>query len=723
MSMNRTGLTKEQVEASRKEWGSNSLTPPEKVSLFKLFLEKFNDPIIRILLVAAVMSLAISFAHGDFTETIGIIVAIALATGVGFWFEVDASRKFDALNSMGDQSGVRVLRDGKVVEIEKCDVVVGDVVYIETGEEIAADGTLFESVALNVNESSLTGEPAIFKTTIEAQFKSEATYPSNMVLRGTTVLEGSGAFVVEKVGDATEIGKVAKASTEDSGEKTPLTIQLDKLAKMIGVAGFSVALLTFFVLLTGQFLSPEWQYTPAQIWTTVSTLGALLLIGSKGWKSVITDARELIFKGKEWAIELLTPLNWAAIGVVWFGVSATVGYWCFNIDFIATSSWVGIEQLGAILNCFMIAVTMIVVAVPEGLPMSVTLSLALNMRRMLKSNNLVRKMHACETMGAINTICTDKTGTLTQNQMSVSQTFFSNELSDVELIYEAIAVNSTAHLDLGDGLQKIKTIGNPTESALLLWLHSVGVDYNTIRNSVEQCDRVPFSTLRKYMATKVKSGVLKGADVTFIKGAPEVIAQLCSQGVAPTLKEQLLECQNRAMRTLAFGYKQDDGAKSHLSLEEQVGQGGFIFLGFVAISDPVRSDVPLAVGRCLESGIEVKIVTGDTTATATEIARQIGLWNDNIDGERNHISGVGFEALSDEELLGRVHDIKIMSRARPQDKQRFVRLLQQTKGVLLANVLYTLYDVPSTSIAICGAVLSADIFSKLYSELLVPSFK
>ncbi|MEG1634379.1 MAG: HAD-IC family P-type ATPase, partial [Rikenellaceae bacterium] len=497
--MEHTGLTSKEVLESRAKWGHNDLTPPKKVSLLKLFIEKFNDPIIRILMIAAVLSFAISFTHNDFTETLGIIIAIFLATGVGFWFEVDASRKFDLLNTIGDQTLVRVMRDGVVVEVSKSDIVKGDIVLLETGEEIPADGTLLESTALIVNESTLTGESSISKTTDQSQFKKDATYPSNVVLRGTTVLEGGGVMEVTKIGDQTEIGKVATASTEESGEKTPLTKQLDRLAKIIGVAGFALASLTFIALLFGDLFSEKTDYSFAQLWLLFSALISFLIMIARFWMPIVGDAHDLLYASKEPA-KKRSAIFWVLVGMAFFVVSVGIGYLAFGIDPLNRLSWLSLDHIGNILNFFMIAVTMIVVAVPEGLPMSVTLSLALNMRRMLKSNNLVRKMHACETMGAINVICTDKTGTLTKNQMSVQERFFDNFDRDKNVIFEGIAANSTAHIDFSDKAA-LKSIGNPTESSLILWMYGEGVNYIDLREKAQHKERVPFSTLRKYMAT------------------------------------------------------------------------------------------------------------------------------------------------------------------------------------------------------------------------------
>ena len=567
---------------------------------------------IRILLIAAFLSLGIGFIHNEFAETIGIFCAIFLATGIAFWFEYDAMRKFDLLNSTNDDTPVKVIREGAVTEIPKQDVVVGDVVLLESGEEVPADGILQEAVSLKINESTLTGEPMIDKTVDPAHFHADATYPSNEVMRGTTVIEGHGVMVVERVGDATEFGKVAEQSTIESDEETPLNQQLHRLSKLIGRAGISLAILTFVALLVK---------------------GAL--------------------------IENLFEADWLTIA----------------------------ER---VLQYFMVAVTLIVVAVPEGLPMSVTLSLAVNMRRMLKTNNLVRKMHACETMGAITVICTDKTGTLTQNQMRVHEMKSYRPESD-EVLAEGIAANSTAFLDT-EG----KVIGNPTEGALLLWLRDRGIDYAALREKSPMVDQLTFTTERKFMATLVDSP--RGGRYLYVKGAPEIVLDKCTSFADKSVVEtQLTEYQNMAMRTLGFAFVRCDDAKS---CDEALAAGELTFIGVAAISDPVRADVPAAVNECLSAGIGVKIVTGDTPATAKEIGRQIGLWTAQ-DTDYNHITGVEFAALSDEELLPRVQALKIMSRARPLDKQRLVRLLQQ-RGEVVAVTGDGTNDAPALNFAQVG---------------------
>jgi len=632
------GLTDAQVLENRKQFGENILTPPEKESLWKQFLEKFTEPIIIILLVALALSIGVSCyeyfsghsALSIFLEPAGILVAVLLATVVGFFFELNANRKFEVLNKVNDDILVRVIRNANVCQIFKREVVVGDIVILETGEEVPADGELLEAVSLQINESTLTGEPVIRKTTNPAKFKDEATYPSNYAMKGTTVVDGHGIMKVLKVGDATEYGKVYEGAQIDNSVKTPLNQQLDKLAGLITKMSYAIAIFIFIGRLVSYFISA----------------------GS------------------------LHVEDWITFG-------------------------------SYVLNTIMIGVTIIVVAVPEGLPMSVTLSLALSMKRMLSTNNLVRKMHACETMGATTVICTDKTGTLTQNQMKVNYDSFNfndsigknhnNHSSDI--IYEGIAANSTAYLDFSDP-DKVKALGNPTEGALLLWLHEKGINYLPLRENAEIVEQLTFSTERKYMATIVHSPLLK-KKILYVKGAPEIILDLCK--TIPVAREeihkQLLEYQNKAMRTLGFAYQiiDDDTIYIH---EGKLQNVNLTFLGIVAISDPVRADVPEAVKTCLKAGINVVIVTGDTPGTAKEIGRQIGLWHEN-EPETHHLTGTEFAAMDDKTLLERILDLKIMSRARPMDKQRLVQLLQQ-KGQVVAVTGDGTNDAPALNAAQVG---------------------
>ncbi|MCD7972726.1 MAG: calcium-translocating P-type ATPase, PMCA-type [Candidatus Azobacteroides sp.] len=711
-----TGLTETQVSESREKYGNNILTPPEKEPVWKLFLEKFKDPIVRILLIAAFLSLIISFVHWEFTETIGIFCAIFLATGVSFWFELDANKKFDVLNQVNDDTLVKVIREDHIQEVPKKDIVVGDVVIIETGDEVPADGELLEAVALQIDESTLTGELSISKTTDPESFKADVTYPSNWVMRGTKVLDGHGIMEVARVGDATEYGKVARKATETSGEETPLNQQLDKLARFIGVVGFVLAILTFSTLFLKDILFGGMRYTMPQLLTIGIVLISLVVALAKIWVPIAYDALELMGKKKEIPgyIQKGTWLRWILFGLLTFLVLSGV-LLLFNINLLSSQSWVDLDVAGQILQYFMVAVTLIVVAVPEGLPMSVTLSLALSMRRMLQNNNLVRKMHACETMGAATVICTDKTGTLTQNQMQVFEIRFfalpeqqlkENELSNI--IKENIAVNSTAYLDFSDP-EKIHTLGNPTEAALLLWLNKQGVNYLDIRESAEIIDQLTFSTERKFMATLAFSPTLN-KKILFIKGAPEIVLSksekvLSSSGVVPKqekakeIEELLLSYQNQAMRTLGFAYEIVEDNKPRFENGEMT-NANLTYIGIAAISDPVREDVPAAVEKCLQAGIDVKIVTGDTPGTAREIARQIGIWKEN-EADEHLINGVDFEALSDAEALSRVKDMKVMCRARPTDKQRLVQLLQK-RGEIVAVTGDGTNDAPALNYAHVG---------------------
>ena len=640
------GLTNEQVEESRKKYGSNILTPPKKESLWHQFFEKLTDPIIRILLIALALSVGVSLYQYFTTdegfavlfEPLGIFVAIMLATCIGFAFEVSANKKFEVLNKVSDDEEVKVVRNGNITVIGRKEIVVGDIVIIETGDEVPADGELIDAFSLQVNESDLTGEPMANKTIDPKDFNPDATYPSNWVLRGSKIIDGHGVMRVERVGDATEWGKVYKGSQIDNNIKTPLDNQLDRLGKIITVASYCIAAIILVMRLV------------------------------------------MFFTGNE------------------------------------QFEWLAFAQY--LLNTLMMAVTIIVVSVPEGLPMSVTLSLALSMKRMLTANNLVRKMHACETMGAATVICTDKTGTLTQNQMSVNDMSFlalpEKQLSDNEisnLIKESLALNTTAFLDFSDE-KKIKAIGNPTEGALLLWLNKQGVDYMKIREGVKMYQQVPFSTKYKFMASIVESPSM-GKPIFYVKGAPEMILKHCNKisttegnvDITPyrlDVEKQLLEYQGKAMRTLAFAYKVGDpNEQSFDPKTDELVAENFILLGVVAIADPIRHDVADAVKNCMSAGIDVKIVTGDTPGTAIEIGRQLGLWLGTDSKEVNHITGKDWEALSDEEALSVIHNIKIMSRARPMDKERLVRLLQ-SEGEVVAVTGDGTNDAPALKAAQVG---------------------
>ena len=665
-----TGLTDEQVRESRAKNGVNILTPPEKEPLWKQFLGKFTDPLIIILLIAGFLSVGISLYEyiglgkdwETFFEPIGIFVAVFLATGIAFIFELKADKQFAILNQVNDDELVEVIRNGNATTIPKKDIVVGDIVILTTGAEIPADGTLLEAVSLNVDESSLTGEPVCHKSVREDDFDKNATYPTNRVLRGTKVMEGHGIFRVEAVGDKTENGKVFEAAQIDNSVRTPLNEQLDGLADIITKVSYVFAALIIVGKLVVYF---DWAPIAFTLIIPTAIFFYLVIRKFDNWK-------------------------WHAITVsiiAYFVILMAMVIFFFNT--LTPDKHVA-DLITYTLDTLMIAVTLIVVAVPEGLPMAVTLSLAYSMQRMLKTNNLVRKMHACETMGAATVICTDKTGTLTQNQMQVYDTNFygldNRKLgSDDEskLLEEGIAVNSTASLDHSDP-NALTVLGNPTEGALLLWLNKNGIDYRELREDTEVVSELPFSTERKYMATVVNSSLLKGKRILYVKGAPEIVVSLCKQienNVAKSdIDKHLLNYQNQAMRTLGFAYQILDG-DGEVFKDGKVVADNLTFEGIVAISDPVRKDVPAAVKECMDAGINVKIVTGDTPGTAKEIGRQIGLWTDK-DTDRNIITGPEFAKLSDDELDKRVLDLKIISRARPMDKKRLVESLQRNNQVV-----------------------------------------
>lgn len=628
----RFGLTDEQVKQSREQYGRNVLTPPHRTSLWKLYLDKYRDPIIQILLVAAFVSLILAFIEHNFMETIGIFVAVFLATTVGFYFERDAAKKFNVLTALSEEQPVKVRRGGKVMQIPRHDIVVGDVVLIEVGDEVPADGELLVSTDLQINESTLTGEPITEKNT---EGGGDGAYPRNVILRSTMVMNGRGEFVVTAVGDATEIGKVAQKSTEQTSVKTPLYVQLDKLASIISKVGSVVSVAAFVIFLVHDILTnPAWG-------------------------------------GKDY-------------------------FYMAEI----------------VLDYFMMAVTLIVMAVPEGLPMAITLSLALNMRRMLKSNNLVRKLHACETMGAVTVICTDKTGTLTQNQMQVDELLPKDD--NQHLLDVAIAINSTAELD------EDKAIGNPTESALLLWLKSQDKDYRELRHQAKVLKQQPFSTEKKYMATIAE---VDGEKYLLVKGAPEIVLDLCEmeERYCNQALRELDEWQHKAMRTLAFAYRRIDrgeaaSEKSVPTIGPLLSAKDFTLQALVAITDPIRKDVPAAVKECRHAGIEVKVVTGDTAATAMEIGKQIGVFEDEAENigadgdmtslDQQMITGEQWEALSDEEAYKRAKDIRVMSRARPTDKQRLVAMLQK-HGEVVAVTGDGTNDAPALHYAHVGLSLGS----------------
>lgn len=627
-----TGLSAQEVEASRKEHGENVLTPPAKKPIWLQFLDKFKDPLIIILILAGVLSIGISFyeylglGHGAavFFEPGGIFVAILLATGLSFYFEYQADKEFAILNQVNDDEPVEVIRQSNITEVPRRNIVVGDIVVLNTGEEVPADGELLESIQLSVDESSLTGEPMCPKTTDESLFDKEATFASNHVMKGTKVMEGHGIMRITAIGDATEQGKVFEAVQIDNSVRTPLDEQLDRLGKWVAKMSYVVGVGIIVGRILIYFFSPSYQG---------------------------------------------------------FDLMPFIAY---------------------VLQTLMIAVTLVVVSVPEGLPMAVTLSLAYSMRRMLKTNNLVRKMHACETMGATTVICTDKTGTLTQNQMRVDDAQFYGVAPDSSAVTEGIAVNSTAQLDFTDP-EHPRVLGNPTEGALLLWLNSHAIDYRKVREEAEVTEQLPFTTERKYMATVVKSALMPGKRIIYVKGAPEIVFSLCKTAgegaTGGSIEKQLLEYQNRAMRTLGFAFDILDENEVAIA-DGKVAAEHLHFIGIAAIADPVRADVPAAVKECIDAGISIKIVTGDTPATAREIGRQIGLWTD-ADTDNNIITGPEFAALTDEEVMNRVLDLKIIARARPMDKKRLVESLQK-KGQVVAVTGDGTNDAPALKAAQVG---------------------
>lgn len=676
------GLTDAEVLESRKKNGVNVLTPPKQVPWWKEFLVKFSDPLIIILLVAGVLSIGISFYEffglGQdwkvFFEPIGIFVAIGLATTLAFVFEQKANKAFKILNQVNDEELVEVLRNGTMTTVPRKEVVVGDIVILNSGDEIPADGKLLDAVMLGVDESTLTGESLCFKTVDPAHFDNEATYPSNHVKRGTKVMQGHGVMRVLKVGDATEMGNVYKETLIDDSVKTPLNEQLEGLAKWITNVSYIFAGL----IIVGQLIHfLGWRAW--QAWVLIIPVALFFLL--------------VIKKFEEWS-KAKCIITITSFFVIFFAM--VIGAFSMLNPEANNATWSLL--LAHTLKTLMVAVTLIVVAVPEGLPMAVTLSLAYSMSRMLKTNNLVRKMHACETMGATTVICTDKTGTLTQNQMRVYKTNFWGNPSE-DILYEGIAVNSTAQLDLSG--EKPQVLGNPTEGALLLWLKDQGANYLDLRKSATRLEELPFTTERKYMATVVKSAT--GKNILYVKGAPEIVFGMCEDtcGIIKTeLDVQLLEYQNQAMRTLGFAYQELNDECATVA-DGKVVADKLTFLGIVAISDPVREDVPAAVREVFDAGIKVKIVTGDTPATAKEIGRQIGLWSDKTDTDRNIITGPEFAMLSDEQLKERVGELKIIARARPLDKKRLVEALQTNNEVVAVTGDGT-NDAPALKIAHVG---------------------
>ncbi|MBN1990808.1 MAG: calcium-translocating P-type ATPase, PMCA-type [Bacteroidales bacterium] len=711
------GLDDKEVADSRAKYGENVLTPAPRDPWWRLLLEKFDDPIIRILIIAAVIAIVVGSVNGHYVEGIGIIVAVLLATLMSFFNEFKAGKEFDILNKVNDDVAVKVIRNGNVTTIPKRDVVVGDYIIVEQGEEIPSDGTLLQSVSLLVNESALTGEPVTEKFVDEREAPNESTYPHNMLLKGSVVVEGNGVYVTTSVGDSAEIGKTAREATIQVNEPTPLASQLERLSKLIGVIGFGVSAIAFWAYLISDILQGEFVLTVAQWFTFATMLVAVGIALSKVWVPMLSDFFEIIkhpiklpaFLCKKGTASVLMPF---VIGGGVFLLVAVLSYFILGIDFLHSSAWFSLEQGERLLLYFMVSITLIVVAVPEGLAMSVTLSLAYSMRRMTATNNLVRKMQATETMGAATVICTDKTGTLTQNKMKVVEStfFLSPSLGGAEpvpsLILGSMAVNSTAHLDFTSS--EINVVGNPTDGALLLWLHEKGIDYRDVRRDFHVANQLSFSSELKYMASL---GYFKanGQWMILVKGAPDILVGKCAnvltqKGALPLTNlgfdplKEVVALQNRGMRTIGFAYKpltvQPD---SNTTVQQYVSE--LTLLGFVGIADPIRLDVAAAIADCKTAGIEVKVVTGDTSATALEIGRQIGLIAP--DNGNATIGGAEFEAMPDSQAAAVVNNISVMYRARPSDKLKLVRLLQ-ANGEIVAVTGDGTNDAPALNKANVG---------------------
>lgn len=724
------GLSAEEVIYSREKFGANEITPPPREPWWKLYFKKFQDPIIRILIIAAVIAIAVGVVDGNYLEGIGIILAIFLATTLSFLNEFKASKEFDILNKVSDDDPVKVIRDSAYLSIPKREVVVNDLVLIEMGEEIPADGHIFDAVSLEVNESSLTGESKPVKKYSIGQLREmgerkEGTYPVDKVLRGTLVVDGHGVIMVSEVGNNTEIGKAAIASTEVTGRKTPLDKQLDKLSKIIGIIGFIISGLTFIALIVHAVLVKELVLTLPQ-WYSVGLLSiSILLLLYRVWGPMFYDAFELMGKVKNRPViltshNLIDYIKGYFIGILFFISGYIVGT---SLNIISPYPWLWLNThiSEELLKFFMISVTMIVVAIPEGLAMSVTLSLAYSIRKMTATNNLVRKMHAVETISAATVICSDKTGTLTLNEMQVKKIHFpmlkENQLRKENLLFtdkiliESIAANTTANLS-ADIEKKSRVLGNPTEGALLLWLSDDGIDYDTYRKSFEFIYQWTFTTERKFMGTYGISNI-NNQPILYVKGAPEIILERCSKiltqdglkNISEVSNEILLklkEYQNRAMRTLAFAIVENPEYKDGIALEDLA--KNMVWLGFVAIQDPIRKEVPKAIKACLDAGISVKMVTGDNPSTAKEIAKQIGLWKETDTDEKNLLLGPEFEQLSDEEACEKVLNLKILSRARPFDKLRLVKFLQKKNQVVAVTGDGT-NDAPALNYADVGLAM------------------
>ena len=720
------GLTAAEVAASRQKYGANVLTPPEREPWWKLWLEKFDDPVIRILLIAAVIAIVVGAAHGQYAEGVGIIIAILLATTLAFLNEYKANKEFDILNQVNDEVPVKVIRDGNYTNVPKKDIVVDDVVLLEQGEEIPADGLVLEAMSFQVNESSLTGESVPVHKESRAELEkrapeeAETAYARDRLYRGTTISDGHGTVQITAVGDATEAGKTARTAAEETEEETPLNRQLERLSKIIGVVGFAVAALIYTALLFRDVFTGELQLTFHQ-WYIVGILKIGVITALvRVWLPIVYDGCELLGKEIEppaW-LENESLIGWlktAGIGAGAFVMATGLGA-LLGITPVTGESWLPAQVGQNFLGYFMIAVTIIVVAVPEGLAMSVTLSLAYSMRKMTAANNLVRRMHACETIGAATVICSDKTGTLTMNEMQVHEVNFpclagqplnkEQPGQGGQLLIEAMTANTTANLDRSSGKGAV-ALGNPTEGALLLWLDKFGIDYGAQRAQFPVTSQWTFSTDRKYMGTLGDSPAT-GGKVLHIKGAPEIVLHCCTHVLADSavtaldeagreaIEAEIKRYQARGMRTLGFAYLEAPQEQEEI---EAIARD-MSWLGFVAIADPIRPEVPEAIRTCREAGIKVKIVTGDNSETAKEIARQIHLWEEQ-DGEAQHITGREFEALDDRAAEQAVEQLKVISRARPLDKLRLVKLLQK-RGHVVAVTGDGTNDAPALNYANVG---------------------
>lgn len=713
------GLTAAEIKLSRQNHGDNLMTPAKPQAWWKLLLEKFEDPIIRILMVAAIISLIAGAFEGHYIESIGIVCAVLLSTGLAFINEYKASKEFDILNKVNDESPVRVLREGQFQQVPKCDIVVGDIVLLEIGEEIPADGAIIESMGMEVNQASLTGESeSVSKHEFLNKGELPGAYASNVVLRSTLVTDGHGVIQVTAVGDHTEIGKTARAATEDTENETPLNQQLSSLGKAIGVLGLIIASGLFFALIARDSLSYKLVLTESQWIFSTLLFASVALALFRVWFPILLDGLHFLHihprlpkwltdtSGKAWLSSFGSSVLLFALGA-WILMGAGLLPNDPNV-------WITAEAAKSFLLYFMVAITLIVVSVPEGLPMSVTLSLAYSMRKMTRQNNLVRKMHACETIGAATVICSDKTGTLTMNNMSVHTACFSalsseKKQSFLPILCEAVAANSTANLSIVDNA--VETLGNATEGAMLKWLRQMGLDYLRSRQQFETTGQLTFSTERKFMASVGNSPLLEGV-ILYAKGAPEVILSRCTQWMGPEgahpflddekprILSELAEYQRKGMRALGIALRHLE--KSPLSDDIEKESQNLIWLGYFAIQDPVRPEVPSAMHACQEAGVSVKIVTGDNKETACQIGREIGLFPET--GEINPryiLTGPEFEALSDDALRECIMDMKVLSRARPMDKQRLVKTLQAL-GQVVAVTGDGTNDAPALNYADVG---------------------